>query len=82
MDNGKKVIGLVKVELIDGNMVVSFGGGLNTALISHALRIASLELDNQIIAAQQKPQSSIEVAPPNFKPIVGQDIVDRIRRRI
>lgn len=78
-DNGKKPIELIRVELVDGSMNVNFGK-VNAALISHALRIASLELDNQIIAAQQP--STIEVAPPNFKPIVGQDIIARLRRKL
>lgn len=76
-DNGKKSYELIKVTLIDGSMQIDFNHDVNISLISHALRIASLELDNQIIASQQPKL----VQPSTSIPIVGQDILDRIRRQ-
>lgn len=46
-DNGGS-IDIVRVQLINGKMYVKFGGS-NIALNSHAIRLASLELDNKII---------------------------------
>ena len=58
-----------KVELVNGSMKVSFGD-FNLALISHALRIANLEIDNIIISSQQAKSSPIEVP---------KTIIDKLR---
>jgi len=61
MSNNGKPIDLLRVTLRDGKMFVVFGGN-NVALNSHAVRLASLELDNKIIQmAQEKEESSIQV---------------------
>lgn len=58
-DNGKIPKTLIKVDLKDGAMKIEFAHDTNIALLSHALRLANLELDNQIIASQAK-QSPIQ----------------------
>jgi len=59
-NNGKKII-LVQVELVEGRMRVHFGGN-NIALNSHAIRLASLQLDNSIMAKEQEnEEKSIQV---------------------
>ncbi len=51
-DNGGS-IDILRVTLKNGKMFVVFGGS-NIALNSHAVRLASLELDNKIIAMEAK----------------------------
>lgn len=59
-DNGGS-IDIVRVQLVNGKMHVVFGGN-NIALNSHAIRLASLELDNKIIAmAAEKAAQGIQV---------------------
>lgn len=66
--HGKEV---VKVNLHDGKLSVVFGN-VNIAIISHALRLASLELDNQIVGANnEQEKSGIEVP---------KTILDKMRR--
>lgn len=48
-DNGDS-IEVLKITLKHGSITVNFGQ-VNIALISHALRLANLELDNKIIAS-------------------------------
>ncbi len=69
-DNGGVVKQLVTVELKEGSMNVSFGE-CNLALLSHAVRLASLELDNLIIGANQP---AIEEAPPGFLDRMNKDL--------
>jgi len=65
--NGQEV---VKVMLKDGKMTTTFNTGLNMAVMSHAIRLLSLELDNAIIGNQDK-KSNIEVP---------HTIIDKMRR--
>jgi len=64
--NGQEV---VKVMLKDGKITVTFGDA-NLAIISHALRLASLEVDNVIIGNQQ-PKSNLTVP---------KTVIDKMRR--
>ena len=72
--NGDK-IELIKVSIAGGNMVVDFGKH-NIALLSHALRVAGLHLDDMIvekeIVAEESEKPKI-VIPPN--------ILDKLRGR-
>ncbi len=56
-DNGEKVKKIVSVTLEDGKMRVSFGAE-NMALISHAIRLASLNLDNAICQKEQENEEN------------------------
>jgi len=81
-DNGKVIpeIELVKVILKEGHMAVTFGK-VNITLLSHALRLANLQLDNIIIGSQtQKDQSGIKIVPGINQMPLGQKIIDKIRR--
>ena len=69
-DNGKASQELVKIILEDGNMKVELAD-TNFALLSHAIRLASLELDTCIVAKDLKEQES--------KIQVSKSIIDRIR---
>ncbi len=62
-DNGTGRKLLVKVDLVGGKMDVVFGRDIgNIALVSHALRLANLELDN-ILIGQQQPDETVIEAP-------------------
>ncbi len=70
-DNGGEKVTLIKVDLEKGSMHVEFAQTSNVALLSHALRLANLQLDNMLIAnAQKNDQSSI---------IKATGIINRIR---
>ena len=69
-DNGDGKV-LVKVELGNGGIRATFGQ-CNLALISHALRVASLELDNIIIAHKQKKEEKPLIVMP-------KTILDKLR---
>lgn len=62
-DNGKPKV-LVSVTLQDGKMAITYGN-FNHALLSHAMRMASLQLDNMIIQSQTENQSPIAI-PENI----------------
>ena len=74
-DGGKLIL---KVELIDKKMVVSFGQELpNTLLYDRAIRLASLELDNMIIGGQAsqnkyKPFAVTEIPPSVMDKLRGK----------
>ena len=72
MGNNGKVITLMSVTLENGSISVNFDQKVNMALVSHALRLANLQLDNAIIAAEASKKSSI-IAPPKG------GITDRLR---
>ena len=61
---------LLKVTLRDGSISVHFGE-VNLALITMAVKMAELELDNQIIGMQNKEPSVIQTMSP--------DILKRLR---
>jgi len=62
---------LIKVDLTrEGKMEVTFGK-FNLSLISHAIRMASLTLDNEIM----KPKEPSKIVP------VNQVIPDDIRKK-
>ena len=61
---------LLRVSLKNGKMDVRFGK-YNTALLSHAIRLASLHLDNMIIAAQAPKKSSLEIPKGLTNRIIG-----------
>lgn len=66
--HGKEI---VKVVLRDGKMYPTLGE-VNLALLSHAIRLLSLELDNLIVGMQaEKNKSNIEVP---------QTVVDKMRK--
>ena len=62
MGNNGGTIDIVRVTLRSGKMHVVFGGD-NIALNSHAVRLASLELDNAIIANEAKKEESKITVP-------------------
>ena len=63
-NNGKKNRLVLRVEINqEGQMVVEFGCGM--AVRSHAIRLASLELDNIIIGSQVEEKSDV-VLPDRF----------------
>jgi len=71
-DNGKAKKTLVEISLYEGKISVEFAkGNINMALISHAIRLASLELDNAIIAHNQPKE---DIVKPN------STIIDIMRR--
>jgi len=74
-DNGKKTITLVKAVLDNGKINVSINKDTNIALVSHAIRLLSLDLDNELMArVMDKEESSI-------KPVTQlPDILKRMRR--
>ena len=63
-NNGKKKRLVLRVELNEGKMEVTLGE-CNMALLSHAVRLASLELDNLIIGANQPKESPLSL-PDRF----------------
>lgn len=63
-NNGKKNRLILRVELDEGKMNVTLGE-CNMALISHAVRLVSLEVDNLIIGAQAQPKSDLTL-PEGF----------------
>lgn len=63
MSNNGKVITLLSVTLENGAMSVNLGHKCNIALISHALRLANLHVDNAIISSQA-PKDSPIIEPP------------------
>jgi len=69
-NNGKPKIEILKVTIQDGSMRVEFGK-VNSALLSHAIRMASLHLDNMLIGSEQEDKKIVS-APPN--------IIDKLRR--
>lgn len=69
MTDNNKPKDILRVEIDDGKMSVHFGK-FNMSLIGHALRLANLQLDNEIIKSQAKPS-----------PIAIPDSVKRILRR-
>jgi len=70
-DNGVKDI--IKVTLVDGQMKVSLAS-VNLAILSHALRLTSLQLDNELI---KREQAKI----PKVSPIsVSPDILKQLRK--
>ena len=75
-DNGKKLKTLVKVELDNGKMSIELDldKDTNVALVSHALRLASLQLDNALIGKAVEKESNIKT--------VSQlpDILKRMRK--
>jgi len=56
-DNGGSEKTLVNVELKDNNMIITFGKA-PIALLSHAIRLASLQLDNMIVGKSNKAEVS------------------------
>ena len=69
-DNGKGKE-VLKVMLHDGKLSVHFGE-VNMALVSHAFRLASLELDN-LICLQQQQQKKSDIEVP-------KTVLDKMRR--
>ena len=59
-NNGKKKRLVLRVELEDGKMDVTLGD-CNIVLISHAVRLVSLEADNLIIGNQQPKESPLSL---------------------
>lgn len=66
---------ILKVTLLDGRISVDFGQ-VNLALISHAIRLAGLQVDNQIIASQSPKPSKIDIPKGAV-----DGIINKIRRR-
>ena len=59
-DNGKAKKTLIEVSLYDGKITIDFAKDVNMALISHSIRLASLELDNAIIGGQQQKEEIVK----------------------
>jgi hypothetical protein len=73
----------VMIEVVlrgDGSMQITFANGMNIALLSHALRLAGLHMDNMILRSQERTE---KIAPasgvPNVTPDHVQKILDRIK---
>ncbi len=62
---------ILSATLKDGTITVNFNHDINMAVISHAMRLTNLELDNAIIAMQTKKKSNIEVS---------QNVIDRMTK--
>jgi len=74
-DNGVKKINLVNAYLEDGKINVSCNRDVNITLVSHAIRLLSLDLDNELMArVMKKEQGSIK--PVSQLP----DILKRMRK--
>lgn len=69
--NGKQNV--VSVTLEEGKMNVNFGAGISPVMISHALRMASLTLDNILISQQAKADED------NKSSIIPVDVMNRMK---
>ncbi|MBU1308238.1 MAG: hypothetical protein KKE30_01735 [Gammaproteobacteria bacterium] len=64
-DNGDGAKLVVKAELIDKNLKITFGEDVPPLLFDRAVRLINLQLDNMLIAVHQpvvkiiKPQGSV-----------------------
>jgi len=64
-DNGEKERDILKVVYQGGEVKVMFGTG-NVAYLTHALRVAGLEVDNYIIGLEaKKAAESTIIKPPD-----------------
>ena len=82
-DNGEvnsEVRLVFKVEMnAKAGLKVTFGEGLSFEVVSLAVRLASLELDNRIIAQTMKKQQSPVINTTEQKVIVPKSILDKLR---
>ena len=65
MNNNGKSIDVIRVTLTNGKFNVIFGVN-NMERIGYAVRLASLQLDNAIIAKQAESASEGIVVPPGL----------------
>ena len=64
-DNGKKNRLVLRVEMDEeGNMPVTFGG-CHDSLISYAITLATLELENKIIGGQIEEERESNITLPD-----------------
>ena len=75
-DNGNTLL-ILKVELIDKKLKVTFGHDVpNTLLYDRAARLLNLELDNMLIGSSIEKKSPIIIG----KKPVGDAILDKMRK--
>lgn len=84
-DNGKvdsEMKLVMKVEMnAKGGLKVTFGEGMSFEVVSLAARLASLELDNRIIAQTMKANQDSPVINPNVQKVVKvpNSILEKLR---
>lgn len=61
-NNNGKAIDILRVTLTDGRFNIIFGSN-NMERIGYAIRLASLQLDNAIIAKQSEVEASLIQVP-------------------
>ena len=79
-DNGKsQPVVLMNVILNGGSMQVKFKDNINTALLSHALRLANLQLDNMIIKNEEARSEKLgNLIKPSLT--IPNDVLKRMRK--
>jgi len=76
-NNGAKKTLVVKVELHDGKLDVEIGN-VNLALVSHAIRLLGLQIDNIIIAKESHNQEQ-KIQTPDMKITIPNSVRDKLR---